>query len=902
MNITEIKQRLTITQVLSHYNQKPDNNNRLRCPWHDDKTPSLQIYPKTGTWTCFSANCEAGSGDVIDYVMKYENISKYQAIQKCIALIRGTPLEQEQSAMSAATGKSTEKAPLLGRVAALNKAFTYFKSGIMSGNSPQLKQYLDSRGLDKNKLEMGFNSGQFHFRENKQYTQSYLQTGLLSKDKNGGHNIFAKHCIIFPLKDNKGQYVSLYGRSIYDNSSSRHYYLKNTQGLYPYYPPAHTKKLIIPESIIDTATLVQTKAEEQKLKKYELLAAYGTNRLSEEHLEAITALEDLEEIILFFDGDDAGRKAVQKYSEKLHLLLPRVRISHVNTPDGEDVNSMYVNYGEEALHTLLHERETLYHPSEAENTSATPEHVPFGTPKFNGNNHEALTYQTNELYITVLGGIKISGLERMKTTLKIEVKTSHYAPLRQHLDLYNNEQLTRLIRTINEQMDIKTDTVRQALLGLVEELEHYRINRISRLQPSQPKTPELSPRELTHAETYLKSPDLMANTMEDLGRTGIVGEDYNRIIMYLVFLSRVTDEPLHIISFGASGTGKTHLQEKIGMLLPETDKTEITTLSGNALYYLQHDEISHKVLLIEDMHGAQEVLYPLRELQTKQKITKKVSLKDSQGNMKTFTFTVRGPVCIAGCTTQNRIYEDNANRSILIYTDSSREQDERIMEYQRKESAGKIDKAKQEQYQCLLRHVQQVIKPIKIINPYAPYLQIPPGVFKKRRSNWIYLRFIEAITLYHQYQREQKTNTTTGDTYIETTLDDIAWANKLLKGILLRKADELSEPARSFFERLKGWLKEKNTAHPPAGTSVQSGFKTRDIRDNLQTTTSSLKRYLPELLNCGHIKITGGNKTRGYTYEVTSYEEYQKLKHSIDHLLDSLLDKLKRKHHAEDKK
>jgi chromosomal replication initiation ATPase DnaA len=49
--------------------------------------------------------------------------------------------------------------------------------------------------------------------------------------------------------------------------------------------------------------------------------------------------------------------------------------------------------------------------------------------------------------------------------------------------------------------------------------------------------------------------------------------------MYLVFTSRKGAQPLHVVSLGSSGTGKTHLQEKVGWLMPEEEKIEITTLS-----------------------------------------------------------------------------------------------------------------------------------------------------------------------------------------------------------------------------------------------------------------------------------------------------------------------------------
>jgi len=42
MEIPEIKSRLTLKEVLDYYNLKPDKHLRLNCPFHPDKTPSLQ--------------------------------------------------------------------------------------------------------------------------------------------------------------------------------------------------------------------------------------------------------------------------------------------------------------------------------------------------------------------------------------------------------------------------------------------------------------------------------------------------------------------------------------------------------------------------------------------------------------------------------------------------------------------------------------------------------------------------------------------------------------------------------------------------------------------------------------------------------------------------------------------
>lgn len=85
----------------------------------------------------------------------------------------------------------------------------------------------------------------------------------------------------------------------------------------------------------------------------------------------------------------------------------------------------------------------------------------------------------------------------------------------------------------------------------------------------------------------------------------MIGEEVNRLLMYTIFTSRQREQPLHVISLGSSGTGKTHLQEKVGELVPEEERVSITTLSENAFYYFGKQELKHKVILIEDLDGAE---------------------------------------------------------------------------------------------------------------------------------------------------------------------------------------------------------------------------------------------------------------------------------------------------------
>lgn len=514
--------------------------------------------------------------------------------------------------------------------------------------------------------------------------------------------------------------------------------------------------------------------------------------------------------------------------------------------------------------------------------------------KINTTNPEAITYSTEEISYTILGGIRLEGLDRLRVTIKIEVlnrKFQHYLnnpdiaalAIRQNLDLYSITQVEKLARLIADRLEVGVTAVSKDLSDITGELERYRLQQIESKQQEQNKII----RPLTEAEreaaiNFLKKKNLLQATNELIGRSGIVGEELNRLIMWLIYTSRKTAKPLHIISMGSSGTGKSHLQEKVGELIPEEDKIEITALTENAFYYFDKAALGHKLILIEDLDGIWKALYPLRELQSKQRISKTITIKDKNGNTKTIHLKVYGPVCIAGCTTKESIYEDNANRCFLIYLDESNEQDERVMDYQRKISAGKINTADENQAKQLLQNVQSILQPITVINPFAEQLKIPNEVFKKRRTNAHYLAFIEVITFFKQYEREQKCDEATGEIFIETTIEDIEEANSLLKQILLRKSDELNGATRNYFEELKQHLVKSN----------QSSFTSTSIRNQLRIPISSVKRYHAALMDAGLIKKVESRNTKAYHYEIISKEEYTKLQSSIATALDEALQQI----------
>lgn len=495
-------------------------------------------------------------------------------------------------------------------------------------------------------------------------------------------------------------------------------------------------------------------------------------------------------------------------------------------------------------------------------------------------NPNQLTYENQILHIAVLGGIRLEGLDRLRVTLKLYNPQTPLIAVRHNLDLYNDTQVEKLIRKTASKLEIGHSVIEACINELIEELEKYRLEQ-SENQHTEKEIKPLSEEERKESLELLESENLLERTNELIGQSGVIGEIDNRLIMFLIFCSRKRNQPLHVVSLGSSGTGKTHLQESIGNLIPDEEKIEITTLSENAFYYFGQQELKNKLILIEDLDGVLQALYPLRELQSKKKISKTVAFKNTKGETKSVHITVEGPVCVAGCTTQESIYEDNANRSFLLYLDESPEQDEKIMDYQRKLSAGKIDTAKKQDAIRILQNSQRLLDNIKVVNPYAEYLQLPKEILKPRRTNAHYLQFIEVVTYYSQYQRIRKVDESTGEEYIETTIEDIRNANELLKEILLRKSDLLTGNSRNQIEKFKSTLE-----------NLGQTFTNLQLRYNLKVTKTTAQRYLNGWQEVGLIKKMQNKETQTYYYQLIDENDYRNLENKINEILENALSQI----------
>lgn len=182
----------------------------------------------------------------------------------------------------------------------LESLFRSFETGIRSAKALKPKEYLKSIGLEYSDLRIGFNSGQFHHRREQQAKDQFERLGMLAKSdapvrEQGmtAYTVFGRYGLIFPLLSQDNSIVNFFALR-FDLDEQKEQYL-NSKGIYPAYPNPLTKKLYLASTVIDCASLIQSKVLDQR----ESVIALHDGELLEQHLEVIRSLYELEEIIIF---------------------------------------------------------------------------------------------------------------------------------------------------------------------------------------------------------------------------------------------------------------------------------------------------------------------------------------------------------------------------------------------------------------------------------------------------------------------------------------------------------------------------------------------------------------------------------------------------------------------------
>jgi hypothetical protein len=337
-------------------------------------------------------------------------------------------------------------------------------------------------------------------------------------------------------------------------------------------------------------------------------------------------------------------------------------------------------------------------------------------------------------------------------------------------------------------------------------------------------------------------------------------------------------DTLHALIQGSSGSGKTHLLGKVADLMPQERVERFTRITDNSLYNYGEFELMYHLLCLEDVDGLkEEALFAWRELISNNMLRSSTSQKDDNGNSRGAKRIVRGPMASLCATTHGHIYEDNMSRLFIIAVDESPEQTARIIEYQSKLAAGLIKKEDETEAKEFLQNCVRMLKPYKVINPYADKIKLPQQAHKIRRLHELFLCFVKQITLINQYQRKKD-----AQGRLITEKEDLQTAVEIMFDSIFLKVDELDGSLRQFFENLKTYVQEKENPQ-------NYEFTQREIRHSLGMSKSQLQRYINELIELEYLSVSGGYQNRGLKYKISYWDNITKLRGQIrEHLLNQL--------------
>src|SRR5205823_5482517 len=137
-----------------------------------------------------------------------------------------------------------------------------------------------------------------------------------------------------------------------------------------------------------------------------------------------------------------------------------------------------------------------------------------------------------------------------------------------------------------------------------------------------PATPTatMTPAEREEALAFLKNPGLIALILEDFVLMGVVGEDDNKFLVFLVATSRKLDHPLSLSVVSGSSAGKSWLLNRCVDLMPPEDVCRFTQMSPRALFYDEPGRYKHKILHIEEAIGAKDADLGVRSMQSERRL------------------------------------------------------------------------------------------------------------------------------------------------------------------------------------------------------------------------------------------------------------------------------------------
>ncbi|WP_132459478.1 DNA primase, partial [Samsonia erythrinae] len=759
------------------------------CPFHQEKNPSCVISPEKNLYHCFG--CDAG-GSVLDWVMKTEGLSLHRAVDRLRGELGVVPAAAPLPPVADITDEQE-------RQALLTRVIDFYHHTLL--NAPEAIAYLEKRRLNHPELvaafKLGFANRTLAYRllpkKLKDGAAIRGQLQALGIMRSSGHEHLAGSLVV-PVIDINGQVRELYGRKV----SSE---LRRGTPLHLYLPGPHggvwneqvlvaSKSVILCESLIDAMSFWVAGYRN-------VTAAYGVSGFTDEMRQAFTR-HGVKQVLIAFDNDAAGDEGAVKLASA--LAADGITPFRIVFPAGMDANEYLckVSEPERAFRAVV---EGALPMGEAVGVESEPE--PPSVPQRKASPQPTTSLATGvaaektaqvaepgvvvdvlpngELEIALSGQQwRIRGMASVKAgsgVMKVNAQvldTESGVVFADSVDMMSARSRAGYARLAASELGLAESDIKRHLGRVLLALESH----LSQPETGDNTAPELDDAAKADALALLRDPNLIGRLTDDLAACGVVGESTNLVAGYLAAVSRKLDRPLAVLIQSSSAAGKSSLMDAVLNLIPPEERLQYSAMTGQSLFYLGETNLQHKILAIAEEEGVRQAAYALKLLQSDGELTIASTGKDdATGNLVTKQYTVKGPVMLMLTTTAIDVDEELLNRCLVLTVNESREQTEAIHALQRHKQtlAGLLMENEKGYLTELHQNAQRLLKPLKVVNPFASQLTFLSDKTRTRRDHMKYLTLIQSIALLHQYQRDVKTVAHRGAVieYIEVERSDI---------------------------------------------------------------------------------------------------------------------------------
>lgn len=796
----------------------------------------------------------------------------------------------------------------------LDAVIAYYHQALL--NSPDALTYLERLGIADVKLiethRLGFANRTLGLRlpigqvkAGAAIRKRLQNIGVL---RESGHEHF-NGCLVAPTMDDVGHVCAVYGRRMLRGAGRQdlylppmHQYLWNSCGM------AGHAEVIVTQSLLDCLAFWSAGF-------HNVTTVLGATIQGAEFAKALRE-RAVNRVLICFTGDEAGRQASERLGEQ--LMAAGIECYRIPLPTGSSANlfarsfapankslgrlirkAVWLGKGEPvnprsgedpqpvpAISSTVDQigsaapPERLAPPPKVADAPATaPDSVPTpsaaaaatgpesGAPDAAKVNDDEVIMLFDQRRWRIRGLAKNLGYAALKVNLLVNRGDAYHVD---NIDLYAARARTFFVSQAAKELGVNEDIVKGDLGRVLLKLESVQDARIRSALRVEPEIPRMSDTQAKEAMALLEDPQLIERIVHDFDACGLIGETTNKVIGYLAATSRKLERPLAIVVQSSSAAGKTALMDAVLAFVPEEERTKLSTMTGQSLYYMGQGNLQHKVLAIAEEEGASRVSYALKLLQSEGELTIASTGKDpGTGRMLTQQHRVQGPVMLFLTTTAIEIDEELLNRCMVLSVDEGREQTEAIHRQQRvRRTLGGMQAAGQRAALIRLhQNAQRLLRPLAVINPFAEQLTFLSDTTRARRDHEKYLTLIDTIALLHQYQRPVKSST--GDQaflYVEVTATDIEKANALAHEALGRSLDELPPQTRRLLGAIARYVRGQMDQHKITMSDVH--FSRRDVRAVTGWGDTQLRVHLDRLVSLEYLLARRHGSGGRITYEL----------------------------------